>query len=66
MKKGPFLSVYIYFRKLFVTYPAVRTSNINRERPNPKSGRIKRNKARPRKMYNIRRNLKWLSEIIYG
>jgi hypothetical protein len=58
------LSVFIYLSKFFVTYPAVRTSNINRKSPNSKSGRNKRNKARPGKMYNNRLNIKNLRECV--
>jgi hypothetical protein len=48
---------------LFVTYPAVRASNIvNRESSNPEFGHNRRKKARPGKMYNIRLNIKKTQE----
>lgn len=58
MRKRAVFEHFIYCCKLFVTYPAVRTSNIYRESPNRKTERNKRNKARPGKMYNIRLNIK--------
>ena len=50
------MSGLIFFR-LFVTYPAVRASNINEECSNRKSEYNKRNKARPEKMHNNRLNI---------
>jgi len=50
--------VFLFFFRLFVTYPAVRASNINEECSNRKFEHNKRNKARPGKMYKIRLNIK--------
>ena len=63
-KKELFLSIFIYYCNLFVTYSSVRTSNINRERSYLKSEYDKRNKARPGKMYKIRRNIKNTRESV--
>ena len=64
-EKRLFSSVFIYFFKLCETYPAVRTSNINRKSSNHKTEHNKRNKARPGKMYNVRRNIKTRERVTF-